>query len=214
MTGQPTITRRSSNVEWERSAVTVVERCGSRVQGGATLWFTGLSGCGKSAIARATERLLLVRHGRCAYVLDGDNLRHGLNGDLGFDAADRSENVRRVGEVALLLADAGLVAIASLISPFAADRERVGTRHADAGLPFFEIFVDTPIATCEARDSKGLYARARAGEIVGFTGVDHPYEAPVHPALRIVPSDGTPLDAAERVIALLGHPDPAPAPSS
>lgn len=169
---------------------------------GATVWFTGLSGSGKSTVAVEVERLL-VASGRPAYLLDGDNLRQGLNGDLGFSADDRSENVRRVGEVARLFADAGVVALVPVISPYIADRSRVREIHALAGVPFAEIHVDTPIEICEQRDPKGLYAKARAGEITGFTGIDDPYEVPDAPELRLTPDDGSPDAQAHRVIALL-----------
>ena len=169
---------------------------------GATVWLTGLSGSGKSTVAVACERLL-VGAGRPAYVLDGDNLRLGLNADLGFSAADRAENVRRVGHVSRLLSDAGVVTLVPLISPYRADREAVRERHVEAGVPFVEVFVDTPIELCEARDPKGLYAKARAGEITGFTGVDDPYEAPTSPELVLVPADGDADAMAARVLALL-----------
>ena len=140
---------------------------------------------------------------RPAYVLDGDNVRHGLNGDLGFSAADRAENVRRVGHVARLMADAGLVVLVPLISPYRTDRDLVRALHAEADLPFHEVFVDTPIELCEQRDPKGLYAQARAGEITGFTGVDDPYEAPEHAELVLRPGDGDPEAMAAKVLALL-----------
>ena len=170
---------------------------------GATVWLTGLSGSGKSTVAAEVERRL-VAAGRPAYVLDGDNIRHGLNGDLGFSAADRAENVRRVGHVARLFADAGVVAVVPLISPYRADRDRVRELHRDADLPFVEVYVDTPIELCEQRDPKGLYAKARAGEITGFTGVDDPYEPPATPELVLRPADGDPAAMAERIVALLG----------
>lgn len=169
---------------------------------GATVWLTGLSGSGKSTIAVEAEEML-VGAGRPAYVLDGDNLRHGLCADLGFSDADRSENVRRIGEVARLLADAGVVSLVPVIAPFAADRARVAAAHAAAGVRFVEVHVDTPLEICEARDPKGLYARARAGEITGFTGIDSLYEPPTSPALRVTPADGTARDAATRIVALL-----------
>ena len=137
-----------------------------------------------------------------AYMLDGDNLRHGLNGDLGFSDADRAENVRRAGEVACLFADAGMIAIVPLISPYVADRDRVRARHAAGGLRFIEVFVDTPLEECERRDPKGLYAKARAGELKHFTGIDDPYEAPVDPDLRLVPGPD-PETAAATIAALL-----------
>ena len=174
-----------------------------RLSRGATVWFTGLSGSGKSTIAAICETRLLDA-GRPAYLLDGDNLRHGLNGDLGFSADDRSENIRRVGEVARLFADAGVIALVPVISPYRADRDRARSAHRDVELPFFEVFVDTPIAVCETRDPKGLYAKARAGEIKGFTGIDDPYEAPAEPELRVTPDDGDADELARRVLALLG----------
>jgi bifunctional enzyme CysN/CysC len=169
---------------------------------GATVWLTGLSGSGKSTVAVAAERLL-VAAGRPAYVLDGDNLRHGLNGDLGFSAEDRQENVRRVGHVAALLADAGVVALVPLVSPYRADRDLVRALHEAADLPFVEVFVDTPIELCEQRDPKGLYRKARAGEITGFTGIDDPYEAPAAPELVLRPEDGDATAMAAAVLELL-----------
>jgi bifunctional enzyme CysN/CysC len=166
------------------------------------LWFTGLSGSGKSSVAVEVERLL-VADGRSAYLLDGDNLRHGLNGDLGFSDDDRTENVRRVGEVARLFADAGVVALVPLISPFRAGRDHARDVHAAAGVPFAEIFIDTPLEICEQRDPKGLYAQARAGSLTGMTGIDAPYEPPEQPELRLVPADGDVTEMAMRVIALL-----------
>ena len=151
---------------------------------GITLWMTGLSGSGKSTIAKHLERALLVRGVR-TYRLDGDNLRHGLNHDLGFSPEDRSENVRRTAEVSALLADSGCVVIASLISPLRCDRKRAREIHEQRGLSWREIWVDTPLAVCEARDPKGLYQRAREGEIKSFTGIDAPYEAPQSPHLHL-----------------------------
>jgi bifunctional enzyme CysN/CysC len=188
----------STNVTWHHGEVGPDDRPFA----GATVWLTGLSGSGKSTVAVALERLL-VAAGRPAYRLDGDNLRHGLNADLGFSAADRDENVRRAGEVARLLADAGVVAIVPLISPYRAGRDRARAVHAEAGLPFLEVFVDTPIELCEQRDPKGLYAKARAGEITGFTGIDDPYEAPERPELVLTPADGDPAAQAARILALL-----------
>jgi len=170
--------------------------------GGATVWFTGLSGSGKSTVAVGVERLLLDR-GHAAYLLDGDNLRHGLNGDLGFSSADRDENVRRASEVARLFADAGVIALVPLISPYRAGRERARAIHDAAGLPFVEVFVNTPIEECERRDPKGLYAKARSGEITGFTGVDDPYEAPTSCDLELTPSEGDAQAQAEAVVDLL-----------
>jgi bifunctional enzyme CysN/CysC len=187
-----------SHVVWHSSAVTRQERATK----GMTIWLTGLSGSGKSSVGAELERRL-VASGRPAYLLDGDNLRHGLNAGLGFTAEDRAENVRRVGEVARLFADAGVVAIVSLVSPYRSDREKVRAAHAAAALPFVEVFVDTPIEVCEARDPKGMYAKARAGEITGFTGVDDPYEPPAAPDLRLRPEDGDAAHQAAAVLALV-----------
>lgn len=197
----------SENVVWHESDLPRSDRWAALGVAGATLWFTGLSGSGKSTVAVAVERRLLEA-GTPAYLLDGDNLRHGLNGDLGFSAEDRSENVRRVGEVARLFADAGVVALVPLISPYRADRDRARAAHDAARVPFFEVFVNTPIEECEARDPKGLYAKARAGEITGFTGIDDPYEAPVAPDLELTPADGDPAAQAQVVLDLLRRADP------
>ena len=191
--------RVTSNVTWHDNTVDRSRRAAS----GATLWFTGLSGSGKSTVAAEIERRL-VEAGRLAYLLDGDNLRHGLNADLGFGAPDRAENVRRVGEVAKLFADAGLVSVVSLVSPYRADRNKVRSAHESAGLRFIEIFVDTPLEICEARDPKGLYAKARAGQLQGFTGVDDPYEPPTSADLVLRPGHGGPSAMADLVLNLLG----------
>jgi bifunctional enzyme CysN/CysC len=192
---------RSANVVWQQTQTTREGRWAALGHAGATVWMTGLPASGKSTLAAAVEARLLAS-GRAAYVLDGDNLRHGLNGDLGFSPSDRAENVRRTAEVAVLLADSGAVALASLVSPYAADREAARTAHERRGIAFLEVHVATSLAECEARDPKGLYARARAGELDGLTGVSAPYEPPESPDLRVVPDE--PLDAAvDRVIALL-----------
>jgi bifunctional enzyme CysN/CysC len=188
----------STNVTWHAGHVDRSERPSL----GATLWFTGLSGSGKSTVATACEARLIAL-GRPAYVLDGDNIRHGLNGDLGFSADDRAENVRRVGHVAALMADAGIVALVPLVSPYRADRDAVRALHDAAGLPFVEVFVDTPLELCEQRDPKGLYAKARAGELKGFTGIDDPYEAPPDPDLVLRPDDGDADAMAAAVLARL-----------
>ena len=177
---------------------------GERLTQGRTLWFTGLSGSGKSSIAVLAEQSLL-EHGCPAYILDGDNLRHGLNADLGFAMADRAENLRRLAHVATLMADAGLTVLVPAISPLAEHRELARKVHSDAGIEFFEVFVDTPLADCERRDPKGLYAKARAGEITHFTGIDSPYQRPTNPDLRLTP-DHTAAELAEQVIALLEDP--------
>lgn len=194
---------RSDNVVWHEGELSRAQRWQASGVAGATVWFTGLSGSGKSTIAAAVQQQLLEA-GRPCYLLDGDNLRHGLNGDLGFSPEDRTENIRRVGEVARLFADAGVVAIVPVISPYRADRARAREIHAAAQLPFHEVFVDTPIELCEQRDPKGLYAKARAGEITGFTGIDDPYEAPEAPELRILTAE-TPVEVAvAEVLAVIG----------
>ncbi|MEV7555417.1 adenylyl-sulfate kinase [Amycolatopsis sp. NPDC089917] len=192
----PSVT--ASNVVWHTAAVTRAER----PTRGLTVWLTGLSASGKSSVAVELERRL-VASGRPAYLLDGDNLRHGLNGNLGFSPFDRAENVRRVAEVAKLFADAGVVSVVSLISPYQADRELARAAHETAGLPFLEIFVDTPLEVCEDRDPKGMYAKARAGEISGFTGVDAPYERPENPDLVLRPENGDPAAMAALILAAL-----------
>ena len=189
---------RSPNVVWHAGAVTREDRRRAHGHGGATVWMTGLPSSGKSTLAVAVEAAL-VRAGRFAYRLDGDNLRHGLNGDLGFGPEARAENVRRAAEVARLFADAGAICLVSLVSPYAADRERARAVHDD--LPFLEVWVSTPIEECERRDPKGLYAKARAGEITGFTGVDDPYEAPAAADLEVQPGPGS--DEVETVLAAL-----------
>jgi bifunctional enzyme CysN/CysC len=192
----------AENVVWHAGSISAGARAAALGHAGATVWLTGLSGSGKSTVAVELEQRL-VSAGRPAYLLDGDNLRHGLNADLGFTDADRTENVRRVGEVARLLADAGVVAIVPVISPFRAGRDAVRAIHALAGVPFVEVFVDTPIELCEQRDPKGLYARARAGELTGFTGIDSPYEPPPAPELVLTPADGAPEQQASRILGLL-----------
>ena len=164
------------------------------------LWFTGLSGSGKSTIANRVERLLF-NAGRHTYFLDGDKVRRGLSRDLSFTDADRVENVRRVGEVAKMMLDAGLIVLVSLISPFRAEREMV-RRMVDEG-EFVEIFVDTPFEVCESRDPKGLYSRARAGEIKNFTGLDSPYEAPENPDIRLDTTNLSPEEAARMVMEFI-----------
>jgi len=192
---------RSANVVWQPGELTREQRWQALGGAGATVWFTGLPSSGKSTVAAAVEARLLGE-GRAAYVLDGDNLRHGLNGDLGFSAADRAENVRRTAEVAALMAEAGVIALASLVSPYRADRTAARAAHERRGLAFLEAWVSTPLAECERRDPKGLYARARAGEIPDFTGIGHPYEAPESPELEIAP--GEPLEhAVDRVLDAL-----------
>lgn len=192
----------TENVVWHEGAVSRGERQSITGGEGMTVWLTGLSGSGKSTIASLVEAELVLM-GRAAYTLDGDNVRHGLNEDLGFSAADRAENVRRIGEVARLMADAGLVVLVPVISPYQRDRDAVRSAHAEAEIRFIEVHVATSLEVCEARDSKGLYARARAGEISGFTGVDDPYEEPTSPELRIDAGAESPDDSARSAIGLV-----------
>ncbi len=193
---------KTANTVWHPSEVARDDRWKAAGGRGSTVWLTGLSGSGKSSVAVELERQL-IEAGRPAYLLDGDNLRQGLNGDLGFSAEDRDENVRRVGHVARLFADAGVVAIVPLISPYRAARDFARALHDAAELPFIEVFVDTPLEECERRDPKGLYAKARAGEISGMTGIDDPYEAPLTPERRYVPSDGEAHEVAAKLLASL-----------
>jgi adenylyl-sulfate kinase len=178
--------QRSPNTIWHKGHVTADQRQTLTRVRPAIVWLTGLPGSGKSTLAMALERTLIA-HGRLAYVLDGDNVRHGLNGDLGFSAEDRAENVRRIGEVAKLFAGAGVMVLTSFISPYRAGRDAV-RRKAGAG-EFIEVFVDAPLAVCEARDPKGMYRQARAavaaGHGLGFTGIDSPYEPPLRPEVHL-----------------------------
>ena len=174
---------------------------GERLTKGRTVWFTGLSGSGKSSVAVLAEQMLLD-DGCPAYILDGDNLRHGLNADLGFSMADRAENLRRLAHVASLMAEAGITVLVPAISPLHEHRELARSVHDQAGIEFFEVFVDTPIEDCERRDPKGLYAKARRGEITHFTGIDSPYQRPTNPDLRLTPEE-TPAALARRVVDML-----------
>lgn len=192
------------NITWHHSELSREQRWRALGLQGATVWLTGLSGSGKSTVAVELESRL-VAEGRAAYLLDGDNIRHGLNADLGFSDADRAENVRRNGELARLMADAGLVAIVPVISPFREGRDRVRRMHEVAGLRFVEVFLDTSLAECEQRDPKGLYAKARSGELSGMTGIDSPYEAPIDPELVLKPTDGSPALLAARVLGFLNE---------
>ncbi|MDG2133447.1 MAG: adenylyl-sulfate kinase [Phycisphaerales bacterium] len=192
----------SENVVWHSGDVGRSHREALLGQRAGTVWFTGLSGSGKSTVAVEVERHLAAA-GRLCYRLDGDNLRHGLNGDLGFSESDRTENIRRTGEVCRLLVDAGVIVLASFVSPFRADRDAVRAMHGSAEMPFLEVYVEVPIEVAEARDPKGLYRKARAGEIRGFTGIDQPYEAPENPEL-VVPTATSSVEAsAGSVVELL-----------
>lgn len=195
----------SDNVLWHPGSVSRSDRAARTGGMGMTVWLTGLSGSGKSTIARRVEEAMIHQHARVCYVLDGDNVRHGLNGDLGFSAADRAENVRRVGEVARLMADAGLVVLAPVISPYRSDRDLVRSKHTAAGIAFREVFVTAPLEVCEQRDSKGLYRRARAGELRNFTGIDDPYEQPEAADLVIDTTELDEMAAATAVIDLILH---------
>jgi bifunctional enzyme CysN/CysC len=187
----------SPNTVRHDSLVTAADR----LTNGRTLWFTGLSGSGKSSVAVVVERKLL-ENGTPAYILDGDNLRHGLNADLGFTMADRAENLRRLAHVATLMADAGLTVLVPVISPLQEHRELARRVHDTAGIDFLEVFVDTPLEDCERRDPKGLYAKARRGEITHFTGIDSPYQRPKNPDLRLTPEHSAD-ELADQVVALL-----------
>ena len=191
----------TENVVWHPGHFDRTERWTHLGLSGATIWFTGLSGSGKSTVAVEVERLL-VEQKQPTYMLDGDNLRHGINADLGFTTDDRNENVRRVSEVARLFADAGVVALVPLVSPYRAGRERAREIHKAADVPFFEVFMDTPLETAEERDPKGLYKLAREGKIENFTGISDPYEAPIDPDLVLRPDMGGPTATAEMVLAM------------
>jgi adenylyl-sulfate kinase len=192
---------KTANTRWHDGAVTPGDRAAALGFKGATIWFTGLPASGKSTLAVEIEALL-IGAGRPAFRLDGDNLRHGLNGDLGFSPEDRAENVRRTAHAAALLAEAGVVALVALVSPYASDRATARAIHESAGVPFHEIWVSTGLAECERRDPKGLYARARAGELPGLTGVGDVYEPPESPDLEIGGAEPIPA-AAARVLAAL-----------
>ncbi|MCB9853971.1 MAG: adenylyl-sulfate kinase [Phycisphaerales bacterium] len=198
----PDPTPKSENVRWHAGHVSRDDRRGLLRQSGCTVWLTGLPASGKSTIAFAVERML-IDAGQAAYVLDGDNIRHGLCGNLGFSAEDRAENIRRIGEVARLFADAGLVTLTSFVSPYRADRKLVRSLHEEVSIPFVEVFVDTPVEACEARDPKGLYKKARAGAISNFTGVNDPYEPPLAPELVLRTQEYGIQDCSEAVIKLL-----------
>ena len=193
--------RRAGNIHWQHLDVDKAARARIKHQQPRCLWFTGLSGAGKSTIANLVEKKLLAM-GQHTYLLDGDNVRHGLNKDLGFTDEDRVENIRRVAEVAKLMTDAGLIVLVSFISPFRAEREMARSLFAPG--EFLEVFVDTPLAVAEARDAKGLYAKARRGELRNFTGIDSPYEAPEAPELRLDAAGQAAVTLADRVVAALG----------
>ena len=193
---------KATNIVWHEGHVSAADRGQLLKQTGCTIWLTGLPSSGKSTTGFTLEHDI-VQRGHLAYVLDGDNIRHGLNKNLGFSAEDRAENIRRIGEVAKLFADAGVVTITSFVSPYRADRDLVRKIHDEAKIPFIEVFIDTPVELCEERDPKGLYKKARAGEIKGFTGVNDPYEPPLKPELTLHTATGTPRDMAAKLLDYL-----------
>jgi adenylylsulfate kinase len=192
------VNQKATNVTRHEGDVSSADRRALLGQSGTTLWFTGLSGSGKSTIAVALESALMSQN-KLSYRLDGDNVRLGINKNLGFSAADRAENIRRIGEIAKLFNEAGVITLASFISPYREDRNQVRCIHQEMGLAFVEIFVDCDLASAEKRDPKGLYKKARAGEIKNFTGIDDPYEAPDHPGLHLV-SDKMSLSDEVKII--------------
>ena len=192
--------QKATNITWHEANIVQADREKLLNQKGCVIWFTGLSGSGKSTLALEVEGKLHQR-GHLTYVLDGDNIRHGLNKNLGFSPEDREENIRRIGEVAKLFADAGVIAMTAFIAPYRADRDNARDLLDDGR--FVEVFVDCPLEVCEARDTKGLYQKARAGEIKEFTGISAPYEAPPHPELTVNTSDQNLEECTERVITLL-----------
>ena len=194
---------KTENTVWHSQQVSKSQRAEIKQQTACLLWYTGLSGSGKSTIANAVDAMLFAR--QChSYLLDGDNVRHGLNGDLGFSDSDRVENIRRISEVAQLFVDAGLIVSTAFISPFRADRALAASKLASG--EFIEVFIDTPIEICEQRDPKGLYKKARAGEIKDFTGIDSAYEAPENPIIHVRTADKSIEQCAQQIIDhLLEH---------
>ena len=196
--------QKATNVTWQDGEVSREDRSTILRQRGATIWFTGLSGSGKSTIAVALEHALFGI-GKLSYRLDGDNVRLGINKNLGFSEADRTENIRRIGEVAKLFGDAGVISLSSFISPYKDDRDEVRTLHEQAGLDFIEVFVDCSLAEAEKRDPKGLYKKARAGEIKNFTGIDDPYEGPVNPEIHLHTDEMTVEEEVQIILDHLDH---------
>ncbi|MBI3912526.1 MAG: adenylyl-sulfate kinase [Armatimonadetes bacterium] len=193
---------KATNIVWHAHAVTRTEREERFGHRGATLWFTGLSGSGKSTLANAVDAALWERGVR-SYVLDGDNVRHGLNRDLGFSPEDRTENIRRIGEVARLFTDAGIINLTAFISPYRADRDAARALQKEGD--FIEIFVDCPLDVCEQRDTKGLYARARAGKIPEFTGISAPYEPPLRPEIVVQTAERTVEECVAQILSYLSN---------
>ena len=194
--------QKATNITWHDGDVTRDNRNQLLGQKGATIWFTGLSGSGKSTVAVALEQALFAQ-GRLVYRLDGDNVRHGINKNLGFSAEDRAENIRRIGEIAKLFVDSGVLALSSFVSPYRTDRDIVRKLHEDDGMDFIEIYVNVPLEVAEERDPKGLYKKARAGEIPNFTGISDPYEAPEQPELVLNSHEMSLEDEVIAVIDLL-----------
>jgi len=192
----------SSDITYHAGSITRTERNACLDQTGLTIWLTGLSGSGKSTIACALEEYLL-RSGKYAYRLDGDNIRFGLNKDLGFDEKSRNENIRRIGEVARLFADSGCIAITAFISPYRSDRAGARQLHVKGDIPFVEVFIDAPLDVAESRDPKGLYKKARAGEIKEFTGISAPYETPQDPEIHLKTHELNVGEAVQTIIAYL-----------
>ena len=195
-------TIKATNITWHSTHVDRNDRERLLRQTGCTIWFTGLPSSGKSTTAFTLEHEL-ISLGYLAYVLDGDNVRHGLNKNLGFSAEDREENIRRIGEVAKLFADGGVITMTSFISPYRRERDLARDIHRKAGLRFVEVFVDTPIDVCETRDPKGLYQKARRGELKGFTGIDDPYEPPLNPELVVKTAEHPPQLISAQILSFL-----------
>ena len=194
--------QKSTNVTWQDGEVSASDRSAFLGHKGVTIWFTGLSGSGKSTIAVALESALMGKQ-KLSYRLDGDNIRLGINKNLGFSAEDRTENIRRIGEVAKLFSDAGIITLASFISPYLADRDNVRQLHVSADIAFVEVFVDCSLASAEARDPKGLYKKARAGEIKNFTGIDDPYEAPKNTEIHLISDKMTVNEEVDLIVSYL-----------
>ena len=194
--------QKATNVHWHDGEISRSDRSRLMQQKGATLWFTGLSGSGKSTVAVALEEALFER-GHLSYLLDGDNIRLGINKNLGFSAEDRTENIRRIGEIAKLFVDSSVIALTSFISPYRDDRDQVRALHAESDMPFIEVFVDCSLEEAEKRDPKGLYKKARAGEIKNFTGIDDPYEAPSNPEIHLHTDQMTLAEEVEILINYL-----------
>jgi len=194
--------QKATNVTWHDGEVSRADRAQLLGHGGATLWFTGLSGSGKSTVAVALEKVLHAQ-GRLSFRLDGDNIRLGINKNLGFSAEDRAENIRRIGEIAKLFVDTGVIVLSSFVSPYRADRDLVRKLHEDAGMAFIEVYVEVPLAEAEKRDPKGLYKKARAGLIKNFTGIDDPYEAPEKPELVLHTDQMSLEDEVQALLDLL-----------